>query len=348
MIYNQGSAVASDLKKIDLSYPALPLLWGDLSIAGQLDHMWVYQDRLWAFGKAVLDQLLLQRVSLFSLEGVELDSELLGTDLSSTLSLASEDDQRFYFDSNYLNLFLPLVSSGFVPGEGYQMKYRLAITKGSNTELLESQLINLKEGAERIMAMEENLALSFSASTIYQLHNGVNWESDELWSVNLPSQAYHVPESDIWVVQSQDLDTYKLRSVKGLDIFGASALDEIEIVVPASEVCQSPYFYYGDHFGKNVILWLAELPNLFVHREDCPFPLSVEQLDLKGWSVDSLGQFQELDQETLVSFYTSIRERTVCITDPENLLGEPIDSLEVLPETAQCFSGNEFYQLTHP
>lgn len=332
------------LSQIDLSEPHHPRRGLTLQSPGYYEQLIFDDSYLLGFGTVdVNSEMRAEKISLLSLDenSLEQDHYLAGTDYQYTYSIAHWDDQAYSFDYGLHRLFLPLISSGFVPYEGYRSVNRLFIADRKENLFAEPQVLDLKHAVDRSLSMEENLALAFSGDSVSALVKDSQWRSIPLQEISIPREAYSVPGTEIWIVREDHKDYYSLRSNRFKELFNRPGIASLEVKKPVHNVCSNASLIFAD----NMVLSVGEKANQFQFREDCTYPMPVNSLDIKGWVFDGEGNIAEAGSEAALSMYAKVEKakQTYCVFDMDNFEGMPVYAGDTnIPVEVYCMDSEEF------
>ncbi|MBI4208255.1 MAG: hypothetical protein HY538_00930 [Deltaproteobacteria bacterium] len=332
---------------IDLSTPAIPAVYGTISLPGDTFDFIQDEDFLWSFGLITVRSeptlYSLGKVSLFTERIEEVDHLLLGTDGRQFSSASRSDDQVFHFDENLHRLFFPYTVSGFLNGIGWDTEYRLSVIDRVDQDLMEVVSEDFPVSVERSISYDSSNFVTFSDAFLYQFQKmGEEWERVPLLEARVPSSVFFVEVTNWAIVTTGKSEGYLLEVYRKDRLYSGDLSDRQLVPRGESHVCLAPEIFYTG----NVVFVVQEQEGIFVTTEDCPDSFSPDQLRFIGFEVSSDGKLKELDPESLWEVY-EIVQRPYCVQDLTNCDGTLVEERRVDDAEATCFSEEGYWNLAY-
>ncbi|NRB39983.1 MAG: hypothetical protein HRU20_16195 [Pseudomonadales bacterium] len=344
--YQYGQTLQwSDMQTISLADPAHPVIDKQIRIPTSLDQLLFGDDVLLGLGIVSISSESgtdrLASISLFSSEGLETNSLLLGADYRYNYADFQHDDQSVHLDQANQRLLVPYSShrphdaANSPPG-----KHRLTVAGFSGGSLIEEHTFSLPAAADRSLSIAEPLAFVFSRDFIHSLTKLGGWQQQRIFDGELPVSIYYSRKQALHVQKFSRIDQTLFKLIDSAEDTSAALLDTLSVPKDGSGYCVPQRVY----FDRDRVLIVQEKPGVYFSYQDCADRREDNELQLSAYRLSRDG-FQPIEDEAqLLSLYQQIQWDLHCITDINNLEGKRIDSL---PEGSElsCYTAEQYWQI---
>jgi hypothetical protein len=343
------SGKSTTLATLNIADPVAPGTSNWVTIPTHLDQLFFSSNALIGIGETSLnlnnEWYKFGTATLFSGQGAEINSLVLGTDYKSYYSATAYDDQAAVLDSTRGRLLLPYSCYDPFDTSRPHSRQRLTMMNFTSATIEEEQTFSLQRQPDRALSISDDLALAFSNYNISALYRDGSWKSKDIFDGSLPVSIYQSRSYPL-IVKKYITDSsyiFELSSQASL-----SRKDVIGTLTVERFYSPAPYLESNVYFDQDRILIARgslEYFNYYFITEEL-YNNQADSTILAGYRITETGFEEIYSTDELSELYRAIKLKYICVIDTANYDGHEIYSFTEIPGTSTCMTSAAFYSMS--